>query len=130
MVALGATSYVLGGPIVHWMRGNAGRGFGSLGLRLLVPPAFALVGAFVGFEAFGGSSADSLAPLVGIFLGGYAGGMAGILCASTIDIAALARDSGPAKPALQSTWTLHPVTAFVRDAQNNRTPIMGVGGSF
>ena len=34
---LGLSTYVLGGPIVHFAHGNAGKGFASLGLRVGAP---------------------------------------------------------------------------------------------
>ena len=44
MLGLGIPTYVLGAPIVHWAHGNVGKGFGSLGMRLLS----SIVGAGVG----------------------------------------------------------------------------------
>jgi hypothetical protein len=37
-------TYVLGGPIVHWGHGYAGRGWGSFGMRLGLPVGGALLG--------------------------------------------------------------------------------------
>jgi len=71
--------HVLGGPIVHWAHGNVGRGFASLGLRLVLPTA----GALIGVAAKSGSAAA---------IGGGIGGLLAIV----LDVSVLARDTRPA----------------------------------
>ena len=40
--------FSLGGPIVHWAHGNIGRGFGSLGIRVITAPLLMLFGVHMG----------------------------------------------------------------------------------
>lgn len=47
-VGVGVVTYALGPPIIHWAHGNAGTGFGSLALRVVMPLAGAGVGCAVG----------------------------------------------------------------------------------
>lgn len=132
LIYIGGGAYLVGGPIVHIVHGSGLRALGSFGLRAALPTGLGLLGALVGYELFGGSNnnnTDGYGPLVGLVLGGYAGGMSGIVAASSIDIAALANEE-VATPPPQGGWTLRPNTSFVRDAQNARTPVLGVAGSF
>jgi hypothetical protein len=91
--AVGVGGFLLAGPIAHWSRGNAGRGFGSLGMRIGLPLAGALLGAVVacaGHYCFGNSNeqqlpeASSVPPIVGVSLG--------VLGAAAIDAFVLAVD--------------------------------------
>jgi hypothetical protein len=129
VVLLSGGVYLVGGPAVHFSRGNIGRGFGSFGLRLGMPVVLGLGGLVAG-AALGSSNnnGDAIGALVLAALGGYVGGMLGIAGASTIDIAALARDDVPTKT--QATWTLRPSTIYVQDTHSHRTPVLGVGGTF
>lgn len=100
--------HALGGPIVHWSHGNAGRGFASLGLRLGLP----LVGALIGAAANNGSSAPAIV-----------GGAAGSVVSIALDIAWLARE--PRSPALSASRT---PGVFASVTQQGAA--LGVAGSF
>lgn len=76
----GLAGHVFIGPIIHWVHGNVGRGFLSLGMNLVLPG----VGFGLGYLA--GAAADR--PDVGFI----AGGVAGLVAAPAIDIALLAYD--------------------------------------
>jgi len=89
LVWLGVGGYVLGGPIVHWAHGNAGRGFGSLGLRVGAP----IVGAFAGAGTEDCSGGGELCGLAGAAIGFLVGATAAIV----IDSAALAYEDVPAR---------------------------------
>lgn len=82
---IGFGGYFLGGPIVHWTKGNVEAGFGSLALRVVMPVAGAALflvpcGNHCGYEGF-------ILALVGVIAG--AGG------AVAIDAAVLAREEVP-----------------------------------
>lgn len=100
--------HALGGPIVHWSHGNAGRGFASLGLRLGLP----LVGALIGAATSNGSSTPAIV-----------GGAAGSVVSIVLDIAWLARE--PRSPALSASRT---PGVFASVTQQGAA--LGVAGSF
>lgn len=76
----GVSMFALGGPIVHWAHGQVGTGFGSFGVRLVIPGGGALIGYFAG----GGGA-------VGTIFGASLGGAAAI----ALDVAVFARVSRP-----------------------------------
>ncbi|MBK6533452.1 MAG: hypothetical protein IPF99_28835 [Deltaproteobacteria bacterium] len=79
---------LLGGPIVHWSHGRVGAGFGSLGLRLLVPVAAGVLGSMKG--------------TTGLLVGASLGSLAAIV----VDIAALANEPAQARPAARvGAWS-------------------------
>jgi hypothetical protein len=90
--AIGVTAlgtYVLAAPIVHFVHGNVARGFGSLGLRAVLPLAFGAIGAKV----------ESCVPgqwFCGLS-GALVGGAIGVVSAAIIDGAVLAREKVPAR---------------------------------
>ena len=97
LLLAGGLGYVFGGPIVHWMHGNMGPGFGSLGLRVGAPLVGLFWGAVIGAAAdTHGSEADSVA--VGSAIG-FLGGMAG---AMLVDAALLAYEKVPGERPLES----------------------------
>ncbi len=96
---------LLGGPIVHWSHGRVGAGFGSLGLRVLVPAGAAALGSMKGTTGL----------LVGASLGS--------LVAMVVDIAALANEPVEAGPAARGGWS--PVIAIAP-----REFALGVAGTF
>jgi hypothetical protein len=66
----GLATYALGGPIVHFAHGNVGKGFGSLALRVGLPPASAFTGAAIersncSSEMFCGLTGAALGLVVG-----------------------------------------------------------------
>jgi hypothetical protein len=130
-LALGwGLTYVLGGPVVHWVHRHGGIGAASLGLRLGCPIGLALLGFGIGTAADGGRnrSFDSAA-----LAGTVIGFLVGFPTAIALDTAVLARedveDEAPdaqAQSRLQRpSFTLHP------DVQTSTTGAqLGVRGSF
>lgn len=101
----GATTYLLGGPILHATHDRWGRAGISLGLRVLAPVGFAYAGcALVGSDA---SDDGDRATDLGCLLGGGIGLAGGFLLAQLVDIAFLAGPSSdpsdPAPPARMFT---------------------------
>ncbi len=84
VTGVGLGTYVLGTPIVHMAHGNIGPGFGSLGLRLIVPLIGSGIGAIaglivgssqqqtgnVGTDSSNVAQAAGTGALVGAFVGG------------------------------------------------------------
>lgn len=84
--ALSIGTYLLGGPVVHWLHGNAEKGFLSLGIR--AAPTLIIYGALSSCDHGGGDGCVSLA-LVGVL---------GVLASIAVDSAAIARDKVPVEP--------------------------------
>ncbi len=85
--------YALSGPIVHWANGEGARGMGSLGLRIGLPLAGALIGGSLPSRCDNcGGESLGLAPAVPGMLVGAA---VGALLASVIDIGFLAGHDAP-----------------------------------
>jgi hypothetical protein len=91
----GAGVYALCAPIVHAVHERYGIAFASLGARLGMPAAGAFTGALVGVEMSRGCHGE-LCGLGAAFTGGLVGGTIGMIGASIIDAAVLARE--PEKP--------------------------------
>jgi hypothetical protein len=89
LLALGVMTYAFGAPIVHWAHGHIGRGFGSHGLRILMP----LLGVAMGAAATQGNGSAGPA---GIVISTF------VLLPPVVDAAALAYDTPKAK----SAWSL------------------------
>ena len=92
-------TYVLGGPILHFVHENPGRGFASLGMRVVGPIALGVIGA----------AAEDCANHGGDFcgLGGaVVGATMGIVAAITIDAAVFAYDDPPEGAALAPRFRL------------------------
>ena len=70
VLGVGASAYLLGGPIVHWAHGRVGVGFLSLGLRVLGPLAGLGLGAVTSEIATGSKNQDGIP--VGAALGALA----------------------------------------------------------
>jgi len=106
LLGSGVGGLVFGGPIVHAAHGRWGMGLADLGLRVGAVTAFALLGDLIGtateHDTCGGSAIAPQPCVQPDFLGSSAGegavlgGLAGIIVASAIDSAALARM--PARP--------------------------------
>ncbi|MGK3969184.1 hypothetical protein WMF01_52415 [Sorangium sp. So ce1667] len=79
LVLVGVGGFALGGPVTHWVNGNVGMGFISLGLNA----GGAFGGGMIGLALV--SSGRGLAELSGLLFGGSLG----LLAANIIDIAAL-----------------------------------------
>jgi hypothetical protein len=99
LLELSGITYVIGPPIVHWAHGNVGKGFGSLGMRLVAP----VLGAGIGCAL--DQSGGELGCLGGLALGGFAG----IVLAVVLDNALLAYDPAPERSQYSlvvSPWAL------------------------
>lgn len=94
LMVLGAGTYALGGPIVHFSEGQVGRGFASLGLRVVGPVATGLTGAFIGAAASSGCG-DDWCGLEGAAIGGLIGFTSAIIAAPIIDNVFFARKKVP-----------------------------------
>src|SRR5690606_22551016 len=90
LVTLGFASYALGGPIVHFAHGNAGKGFGSLGLRVGVPAPRCGTGVALA----GGGSEAGISGLSVLF--GVPGLILGAVPAIALDARVLAYQTAPA----------------------------------
>ena len=56
---IGLGTYLFAAPLVHAAHGHVGRGFASLGIRVLAPPAVGVLGAGAGLLAAAASSPKS-----------------------------------------------------------------------
>jgi len=147
LVVLGVPGYLITSPIVHAVHGHGWRAVGSVVLRLALPAAGGVVGAFVGAETCTTPPvpADALAGSYyegagcGWPDGAITGALVGVvitgLGAMVIDDAVLAwgppDEPTPAQaslrpPALQ--WL--PTLGVAHDSGNNAVPTFGVAGSF
>lgn len=79
-------TYLLGGPLVHWLNGNAEKGFLSLGIR--AAPTLMIYGALSSCDGGGFDSCVSLAVV----------GVMGVLASIAIDSAVIAREKVPVEP--------------------------------
>jgi hypothetical protein len=79
VLATGIIAFGLGTPIIHMAHGEVGRGFGSMGIRVLLPLLGAAIGAIAGLAASGNSRGNNLSnagdaagtgAIVGALLGG------------------------------------------------------------
>jgi hypothetical protein len=91
----GAAVYVLGGPIVHVAHLHGFSALGSLGLRVLAPPAGFILGALAGSGCNGEFCALGY---------GLIGGIVGLVGAIVIDTAVLAREDVPVEKKKQSSF--------------------------
>jgi len=88
-LALG--TYLLGGPIVHAAHGRTGRALGDLGLRIAIPVVAAYIGAGLGSRNNGCGGGDYCDEGDGALAGAALGLVGGMLTASIIDSALLAK---------------------------------------
>ncbi|MES1184562.1 MAG: hypothetical protein ABUL60_12155 [Myxococcales bacterium] len=92
-------TYVLGAPVLHFVHENPGRGFASLGMRVVGPIALGVLGA----------AAEDCANHGGEFCGvggAVVGATMGIVAAITIDAAVFAYDDPPEGAALAPRFRL------------------------
>lgn len=94
LAILAMGTYALGGPIVHFAHANGLQGLGSLGLRVVTPVVFGLVGYAVE-DCSGGGEFCGLGGLV-------LGGALGIITAIVVDAAVLAREEVPDRESVLS----------------------------
>jgi len=108
---IGLGTYALGAPTVHMVHGNWGRGIADVGIRVGAPIALGAVGlmggVIVGVSAQSDKNSDTpgLEPLVYGVIGGASGVLGGMILASAIDAAALARDKPAKEPEERSSAT-------------------------
>lgn len=126
--------YELGGPVVHLAHDRPGTAVGSLGLRFGCPIAGGFVGALVGLAAAPTPSEDSLGlnTVAAVAIGAFIGVGAGIVTASTVDAAVLAREKvTPDAPAERAAapppkpFHVAPTILVARDRGG-----VGLGGTF
>jgi hypothetical protein len=122
--------YIVGGPVVHLAHRQGGRAAISFALRVGAPAVLALGGLAL---------ATALWPSISSALGGLGvGGGIGVLSASAIDIAVLAREPAPSEPTKPSdpsaqqrpSLVVLPRVTAVRDAGHRSMPMLGVAGTF
>lgn len=129
----GGLGYVFGSPIVHWVHGNIGPGFGSLGMRVLLPPIGLVVGIVVGAIAGASDRNNSIEDASSsIATGAVAGFFIGVAIPVVLDAAVLsweknevpntARVRMPATPTLTMRPILRPTAGGGGFA--------GLGGTF
>jgi hypothetical protein len=86
----GGLGYVFASPTVHWIHGNIGPGFGSLGMRVLLPPIGLVVGLVVGAIAGASDQSNSIEDASSaIATGAVAGFFIGVAIPVALDAAAL-----------------------------------------
>lgn len=121
----GGIGYLLGAPIVHWMHGRIGPGFGSLGLRVGLPLSGLFWGAIIG------SAADSRHD-DGIGAGAAIGFVAGIGGAMLLDAALLAyeKPSEREKEAYEEAKAKHPIRWLPNLSPQKAGATVGVSGVF
>lgn len=94
LAGAGYVAFLLATPIVHMVHGNIGPGFGSLGIRLFLPPIALGVGAIAGLIVGGSSGSGDFDRLGnganGAVVGAVIGGFVGVAGCALIDTAAFA----------------------------------------
>jgi hypothetical protein len=137
MTVAGYLTFVLATPVIHMVHGNIGPGFGSMGIRLLLPPIGMGVGALAGVIIAGTNGSGSLdrfgnganGAINGLVIGGLLGAAGCVL----IDAAGLGYtkervDTRSAAPGTQHREQLFAI-APTFDVQKDHTTF-GVVGSF
>jgi hypothetical protein len=132
----GVVGFLLATPIVHMVHGNVGKGFGSIGIRLMLPLVSVGIGALAGLIASSNSRIDNVGDRVGD--GAIIGFIVGLAGCVLIDAAALAYTKekvetaglGPRLPERQKAasrqwFTLMPSL----DIQKDRAAL-GISGRF
>jgi hypothetical protein len=97
ILAVSGAVFAFGSPIVHFVRGDVAKGFGSVALRVTLPLLGYLVGT--GFH-----------PLTGDVESGVVGAAGGAVCASAVDASLLGWErwegaSRVAQPSLAMRWS-------------------------
>ena len=144
LALMASLPYVFTSPVVHAVHGHGWRAVGSVVLRLALPTAGVVVGAFVGAETCTTPPLPADWPSIeytygcswdGAITGALVGVVITGLGAMVIDDAVLAwgppDEPAPAQaslrpPALQ--WL--PTLGVAHDSGNNAVPTLGVAGSF
>jgi hypothetical protein len=128
LIDLSATTYIVGGPVVHLLHGRYAMSGIDLAVRAGAPLVLGVLGAAIGAAA-GGSSNNSnggfFSPAeTGAIVGGVLGFSGGIVGAIVVDASVLAVDKTPlSKPTSSFRWM--PRIAPIRGGAN-----VGIGGTF
>ena len=130
LTTAGYLSFVLATPITHWVHGNIGAGFGSIGIRLVMPPLAGLIGAFAGLAVATNGDKGSIGEIgSGVGLGFIVGTTLGTLGCSAIDAFALGYEKVTPVPQARlgkpRPYTLAPTL----DLRSERAAL-GVRGTF
>lgn len=134
--------YGFGGPTVHFAHQQVGKGFLDMGLRLGLPIVAGLLGGAIGYATAAPSSEQNwFSKLDGEVSGAALGGLLGVISASTIDAAFLAREpasvanaaDAPASappPAVTSKATVAPSLTVTPERQGGGMALLGLAGRF
>jgi hypothetical protein len=129
-VALGLITWGLGTPIVHMAHAEVGRGFASIGMRIMLPLVGSGIGALAGLIANAGKrSADEIGDAAGT--GAIIGAFVGAGGCTLVDVLALGYKRQKVETAITSTeqrtrWlTIAPTMNIGKDRA-----AIGIGGSF
>jgi hypothetical protein len=128
----GGLGYVFASPTVHWIHGNIGPGFGSLGMRVLLPPIGLVVGIVVGAIAGANESNNSIERTgSAIATGAIAGFFIGVAIPVALDAALLGWEkvevpNTAMRPKPPPTLTMRPILTPTA----NGGAFGGLGGTF
>lgn len=131
LTTIGIVGYGLGAPTVHWVHGNIGPGFGSLGMRILLPPIGFVIGLIAGAIAGAGKPNNSLDEVgSALWTGAIVGTVGGMLIPVAIDAAALGYEKVETETTAKAKkpLPLFSVTPQLSVGQGRGT--MGLGGTF
>lgn len=132
---VGIGTYLLAPPIIHIVHGNVGPAFGSLGMRLIVPPIAGGFGFVIGLIVAGNRNADVGSWVGGGVVGFGVGMLVGIGACMAIDAFLLGYEKvspddnleyGKATPKPRPSFTLVPT--FAPTAEGGA--MGGLGGTF
>jgi hypothetical protein len=127
--SLGLGGYVLAAPAIHIAHGNPGRALGSLGLRLGMPVGLGADGVYVGV-ALVGKECNGIQCFGGFVVGAILGGLgflSGMVGASVLDGAVLARERVPRSPVRTPALNVSP---YVVPSQQGSSFGLNAAGAF
>jgi len=111
LLVAGGVGVRLGAPIVHWVHGHVGTGFGSLGLRVFVP-------TLLGLAVAGGDLQNK---------GFFVGNVIGLAAVIVLDVAVFAYDDVPVSHDAAAPQLLRVAPDIAATPQGL---VAGVGGAF
>ena len=97
VVGGGIGAFLLATPIIHMAHGNVGQGFGSIGIRLLLPLTAFGIGALAGLIGTAGDSVSDTGE--DVLRGAFYGLLVGVAGCAIIDAAAFAYTKEKVEPA-------------------------------